>query len=224
MVEQPIGFGDRKPRELPPAGWHECALVGIYNVGRQFDDYLAKEPGKDPWRTIIKLKFESSQTRPDGKPIFLYHDCTASMFSTANLRKVVHAIVGRDLTEQEAAAFKLSSIIGKPVSINVAHVPKKLSPGEFKSKLQAFVPARDFHTPVTATEVWDWRYSDPDDAPDWVWELFTKSKDYREPTKPRVPKPRNDLGRAVLAANSGAPVPVTSSASTSVSGIEDPPF
>lgn len=221
--EKPIGFGDRKPRELVPAGWHECAIIGLYNVGRQYNQYAAtKYPNKDPWQAIVKLKFESSHKRADGKPIFIYHECAPSMYATAVLRKIAHAVMGRDLTETEAAAFKLSDLVGKPLSICVSHVPKETRPDEIKDKLTTFAPSRDFYKPVNTPEIWDWRRSDPDDAPNWVWDLYVKSKDYKEPAKPRVPKPRTDLAKTVQAAQGGQGV--AAATSTAVSGIDDPPF
>ena len=221
--EKPIGFGDRKPRELVPAGWHECAVIGVYNVGRQYNQYTANNyPNRDPWQTQIKLKFESSQRRPDGKPIFIYYDVAASMFTTSGLRKVAHAIVGGDMTEQQAAAFKLSEMVGKPLGIYVSHSPKKTRPDEVTDKPTSFAPSRDFYKPENDPEIWDWRYHSPDDAPNWVWDLYMKSKDYKEPLKPRVPKPRTELAKTVVAAQSGQPV--ATRASTGVSSSEDPPF
>jgi len=238
-ADQPIGFGDRKPRELPPAGWHECALTGIYNVGRQYDEYNSVKTGQAVWKTIIKLKFESANKRPDGKNVLIYHEVTGSMDSRAHLRALVHQIEGKDLTDKEAAAYRLSSALGRPVMINIAHVPKKTNPSEMKMKINAIVPSISPHTPEQEPEIWDWRGSDPDDAPDWVWDLYRKSKDFKEPAKPRVPKPRGEFAQAVVAASPSmggyTNVPEASAkaysdaarlptASTAMAGIEDPPF
>lgn len=221
--EKPIGYGERKPRELVPSGWHEVAIIGVYNVGRLYNNFTAtRYPDKDPWQASLKLKMESSRKRADGKPIFIYFDALPSMHAKAWLRKVAEAVVGRDLTESEAASFKLSDMVGKPLSVYVSHAPKKTRPDEIADKVTNFAPSRDFYKPENEPELWDWRRSDPDDAPNWVWDLYVKSKDYKEPAKPRVPKPKTDLAKAAVAANADGAV--SASVSTPVSGIEDPPF
>lgn len=192
--ESPIGYAPRE-RDVVPGGYYDAQIVGVYFVGRQFDNYYGKYDPK------VKIKFEINAKNKHDKPVNILQDFTATMGVKANLRKLAHAIIGGDMTDDEAAKFRLSDFVGKHCSMALSVVPVQKEPGATRNKVTAFVPARQpLYMASVEPEIWDYRRSDPDDAPNWIWDTYAKSPDFKAPAKPRVPKPRGELAETVAAA------------------------
>lgn len=189
--EAPIGFGERE-YEIIPAGYYDAQIVGVYNVGAHFDNYYQK------YNTVIKVKYEINYKGKNDKKMVVLQDYNATMGAKAKLRAVAHACVGRDITDQEAAAWRLSDFVGKQVMLNLSVVPLKSDPSKTRNKVMAIIPARlPAYEAEAAKEFWDYRISDPDDAPNWIWDSYCESRDFKPPAKPRTPKPRTPLGESV---------------------------
>lgn len=193
-----VGMGQRD-RELPPAGVHTGCITGIYNIGRQWNNFNKE------YKPIIKIKFELNVNNKQNKPFVVYQDYTASMDARANLRTLVHSLEGRDLNDTEAAAYSVGKILGRCVLIQLTHKLKQ-DGRTYKYVLKNFMPTKDSFTPAVSPEKWDFRTGDPNDAPDWVWDAYKESPDFREPKQPRVAKPRTELGQALAAASPAAAV------------------
>ena len=195
-----VGFGQRE-RELPPARVYSACITGIYNVGRQWNNFNKE------WKPQLKIKFELDALNKNGKPFVVYQDYTASMDARANLRGLVHNLEGRDLTDVEASSYSVGKILGKCCQIQIGHKLKQ--DGLPKYVIKGIMPSEKEFTPAVPLEKWDFRTSSPDDAPDWVWEAYQRSKDFREPAQPRVARPRTELGQALASepVATGTPIP-----------------
>lgn len=205
-------------RELPPAKLHRGCITGIYNIGRQFNSFY------QTWNGSLKFKFELDTLTSQGKPFVIYQDYTASMGAKANLRKLVHSIEGRDLSEVEAAAYSVGNILGRSVFIQTTQKAK--ADGSLKYSIINIMPCDTVLTPAVTPEKWDYRTSSPNDAPNWIWSEYEKSKDFKTPPVPRVPKPKTGLGEAVAKAATNDPGSLKSAIipSSSFQDGDDIPF
>ena len=186
-----VGMGTYE-REIPPAKLHCGCITGIYNIGRQFNSFY------QTWNGTLKFKFELDTLNSQGKPFVIYQDYTASMGAKANLRKLVHSIEGRDLTNVEAASYSVSIILGKSIFIQTTQ--KNKTDGSLKYSIINIMPCDTVLVPAVTPEKWDFRTSNPNDAPNWIWAEYEKSKDFKLPSVPRIPKPKTGLGEAVAKA------------------------
>jgi len=186
-----VGMGNYE-REIPPAKLHRGCITGIYNIGRQFNNFF------QTWNGTLKFKFELDTLTSQGKPFVIYQDYTASMGAKANLRKLVHSIEGRDITNVEAASYSVGSILGRSVFIQTTQ--KNKIDGSLKYSIINIMPCDTILSPIVTPEKWDFRTSNPNDAPNWIWTEYEKSKDFKQPSVPRIPKPKTGLGEAVAKA------------------------
>ena len=122
-----MAYNIKKPtstKTLPPAGTHIARIFSIVHVGTH------KKEGKDgkPWEVAMaRVSFEmplETKVFKDGepaKPIVITKKYTESLGEKANLRKLIEAVIGTSLIDEEAYAFDLHEIIGKPCIITVKH-------------------------------------------------------------------------------------------------------
>lgn len=191
--EAPIGFSTRE-YEVAPAGYYDAQIVGVYNVGRHFDNYYQK------YKPILKFRFEINHKDSEGRPIIILNDYNATMGAKAGLRKLAAAIEGRDLTDAEAQTWGISNFAGKQVTMCLSVETRKTDPTKKFNKIMAVMPMRPpGYVSENGFETWDYRNSDPDLAPNWIWKAYTESQDFRPPAKPRTPRPTGGLGEAVAA-------------------------
>lgn len=101
---------------LPKAGSHVAVVVGIFDVGYHFNERYQKKEHKG------YIVFEIDEQDSSGKHIELSKSFTFNLGEKANLRKLVNAALGRDVTAQEqATGFETDDLIGKAVQISVSH-------------------------------------------------------------------------------------------------------
>lgn len=196
--EVPIGMGKRE-YEVIPSGYYDAQVTGVYNIGRIWDNYWGKH------KATIKIKFELNHLNKQGKPCLYFQDYSATMNAKGHLRKLVHAIEGKELTDQEATKYRISSMLGKNCMVCISVEPVKSDPTRTRNRLTAVVPPRmPVYVSQQPLEVWDYRTSDPDDAPNWVWDAHMTSIDYKPPVKPRVPKPITPMAQEAAKATAPA--------------------
>ena len=110
-----------KPQVLIPAGTHLAVLYSIIDLGTQENKY---DPSKGPKR-IVRLTWELPKKRADfdgqSKPLVLSKELSFSMFNQATLRKIVEAMIGEALSDEEADDFDFNKILGAGCLISVKH-------------------------------------------------------------------------------------------------------
>lgn len=189
-------------RELPPTGLQQAVITGVYNIGRMFNSF------QNQYKPIIKVKFELAATNKHGNKFVVYNEYTASMHAKATLRSVVHAIEGRDLSETEAAGYSLKNLLGRQVTLNLAHKAKS-NGVDMKYVIKNVLPATGHVEPSVTPEIWSYTERTKDaqyhcKAPRWVWEAHMKSKDYIPPATPYVEPVRTQVAQQVQQAQQPA--------------------
>ena len=212
-----------RERELPPVGVHRCVVTGVYNVGRQYDKY------NDKWKPIVKLRYEIQVKNKFGNYFQVFEDYTASLHPKATLRALAHSLEGRELTDTEAASYSLRNFLGKKCIVQVIHKPKKTNPSDMKYEIANVLQGPDDIVPVGEPEFWDYRMRDRDPlfhhkASKWIWEAYTRSKDYIQPATPYVEPVRTKLGQQVQVNGVPGVATSTSTQGTDFAGDDEVPF
>lgn len=203
-MSEAIGFSSRE-YEVAPAGYYDAQIVGIYNVGRHFDNYYQK------YKPTVKVKFEISCKDSEGRPICILEDYNATMGPKAALRKLAHSVAGRDLTDDEARQWGLKDFAGKHCLMGLSVVQLKSDPTRSRNKITGILPPKQpVYSSESTPEAWDYRFSHPDDCPNWIWDAYSRSQDYRPPAVPRKPRPMTPLGEAVAQGQTQPAAPATS--------------
>lgn len=111
-------------KSLPPAGTHVARVFSIIHLGTH------KKEGKDgkPWevgeaRIAFELPLETKVFKEGDapKPIVITKKYTESLGEKANLRKLIEAVIGTTLLNEEAYAFDVHDILGKTCMITIKH-------------------------------------------------------------------------------------------------------
>ena len=119
----PIGGSDREFKQVP-AGMHVAVCILVADCGMQ--------PGSQRYpmpRRKLRLGFEIPGERIEYEknglavegPMTIGSYYTASMNGKATLRKHLESWRGRSFTDEEAAQFDVSAILGKACMLSVVH-------------------------------------------------------------------------------------------------------
>lgn len=103
-----------------PTGWTTGVCTRVIDVGTHWNDHKQKDQRK------VMIALESSKLMPDGEfagqPFLLFANFNYSMYQNAHLCKFIEDWNSRKFPNQdEADVFDLSTLIGKPAFMNVAH-------------------------------------------------------------------------------------------------------
>ena len=139
--------------QILPAGPQSGIIFCLVDLGTHMEKNFA---GTDiePKRKI-QIGFE----HPQLKQCYYKDDATArsaatwieSMFSVAEkakLRKLIEAVVGRTLTDQEAYAYDIAKLFGAKVIVNVKHQQSKTPPNRIYEKVDSIMSHGSFPLPV----------------------------------------------------------------------------
>lgn len=108
-----------------PAGTHLATCYQLIHIG------TINEPYQGQPREIskIRLTFEfphETRTFKEGeseKPLVLSEEYTLSMGERANLRKFINGMLGKNMSDEEAYAFDVESLVGKSCLLTVIEKP-----------------------------------------------------------------------------------------------------
>jgi len=133
-----------------PMGVYTVQLVDVNSI-TQFNSFKGKEEDMLNYQMAI-LDDNKSEDGSSTRDRYLWKRCSMSLNEKAWLFKIVRAIYGRELNNEELTTFDPESIIGKQVKVMVeqkpdkdgttiwnnilsfSHVDKELTPVEFTAK------------------------------------------------------------------------------------------
>lgn len=122
----PVGGGGGDFKRVPP-GTHIAVCNMVADMGMQPGSQMFPDPKR---KLVIRWEVQSERVEyeKDGKtvegPLTINGTYTASMNEKANLRKLLEAWRGRKFTDEQAATFDVSSILGAACLINVSETDK----------------------------------------------------------------------------------------------------
>jgi hypothetical protein len=120
MITAPVKEGGFAPI---PAGTYVARCFSMVHIGTITDEYEGKLRERNKIRVSFETPTETKEFKEgEGqKPFIVHKEFTLSMSRKASLRKMLESWRGKPFTDEEAAAFDISKLIGKPCMISVIH-------------------------------------------------------------------------------------------------------
>lgn len=130
-----------------------------------------------------RLEYEKDGVTVEG-PMTIGGYYTLSLSEKANLRKILQGWRGQEFTKEEAAAFDIAKVLGKPCTLNVLH--KTGGDGKVRAKIDSVGPPMKGIPPATLEGEPILYDGGEEDSPMWAklrpW-MHTAIKQQKEPAK-----------------------------------------
>lgn len=193
-------------KEKPPAGNHLAILVGLFDMGKQWQEPFnpAKDKGYYAWRAYFVWELCGEAITGADKNHVIGIDLSLSTGERSKLRKWVEARTGKPLAEP----FNPTTELGQPCLLNV--VEKNGYPKvEGMAALPKGMPVPKPTYPVTALSLDEFKAGAP--LPEWVpWLYGSPLEDHIKASQelggPK-PTPKKKADAAPAANGSNDPVP-----------------
>jgi hypothetical protein len=116
-----------KSYELVPAGSHVARCIQMIEIGTTEDMYLGEPKRLHKVRVTWELPLEKKVFKAEQgeMPYIISKEYTLSMHEKATLRKDLASWRGKQFTEEEAAGFDITKLLGVPCMLNVVHAQSK---------------------------------------------------------------------------------------------------
>ena len=163
-------------REPAPAGTHAAWCFGMIDLGTQTGQYEGRQRSTHK----VWIWWELAEERQaDGKPFRLGGFYSVSLHEKSSLRKMLQSWRGVPFTAEELDAFDLTTIVGKPCLVNVAH--NKTPDGKVRDQIAAVtklvkgmtIPPMAAQKTIFNIDEWDARIFDS--LPDFLKSAIAKS-------------------------------------------------
>lgn len=229
--------------EPAPAGTHVARVFKFMNLGTRFQEYKGERKAYPDTlinfslelpNEINKFTYVDKETNEEvevEKPFAISREFTLSMGKRSNLRPFVEGIIGVALTDQEAYAFDVESLVGMTCLVTIAH--KKSPDGErtyanivSTSPLVKGMQAPEAVNEPTIQDVNDMSKEQIELLPEWLRDKMIISDEYKarfDPTE--IERKQNIQDTVDKLRGTGSPNLTTSSGSSSEEiKPEDIPF
>lgn len=121
-LNAPIGGDSNYSNKIAPVGMHLARIYQIIDLGttEQTGQFGGK---KRKVQILFELPLETAVFDPEKgeQPYYARNMYTLSMHEKSTLRKDVHSIEGKTLTEDEAKKYNVFSLIGRECMVNIIH-------------------------------------------------------------------------------------------------------
>lgn len=136
------------------------------------------------WELPTELRVFKEETGE--QPLIIDKEYTLSMSEKSNLRQMLKSWRGKDFTEEEAKAFDITVLLGKPCLINIIHKPSKTDPSrhyEEISGITTIVKGMSVPPAINPTEVLSFdsfNHELLESLPDFIKDKVKSSEEYKE--------------------------------------------
>ncbi len=122
--------------EQPPMGLNAAVICGVWDIGTQKFEWQGKV-SENP-QLVIGLELAEKQTEGDhvGQPFRVYKFENLYMSKNAKCRKDVQALLGRILSDSEAATFDLETLVGTNCYVTLIGDGEKFKIDSFSANLK----------------------------------------------------------------------------------------
>jgi len=129
-------------RELIPAGNYLARCYQMIEIGTVREIILGEEKVSKKVRIGWELPTEKRVFNEEKgeQPFVISKEFTLSMHEKSSLRGMLKSWRGKDFTEDEAKAFDITNLIGKPCMINIIHKPSKKDPSRHYEEISGITP------------------------------------------------------------------------------------
>ena len=123
-LNAPIGGDSNYSNKIAPVGMHLARIYQIIDLGttEQTGQFGGK---KRKVQILFELPLETAVFDPEKgeQPFYARNMYTLSMHEKSTLRKDVHSMLGKQLTDAEAKTFNIFNLIGRECMVNIIHRP-----------------------------------------------------------------------------------------------------
>lgn len=185
----------KKEYPLIPEGTHVGIIYKFMNMGTRYQEY--KGALKDYPDTLISFTIEIPDAqheftfkKEDGteekvmKPLVITKEMTLSMGSKSKLRPFVEGVIGTRLSDDEAAAFDVETLVGKACLVSIVHRTSK--EGRVYANINATSPLiKGMEVPqqYNKNDIFDVNLVSEeqiDALPEWIKEKVIVSDEYKK--------------------------------------------
>lgn len=142
----------KKTYALAPEGTHIARVYRFMNLGTRIQEY--KGQPKDYPDTLVtftlelpnelnEFEYENKDTgeiEKVSKPFVISREFTLSMGKKSNLRPFVEGIIGTKLSDDEAGAFDIETLVGMTCQATIQHSQSKTDPDRKYANLVSVAP------------------------------------------------------------------------------------
>lgn len=183
------GGGNYTPIE---AGNYPARCIQMVHIGTILEEIMGVKKTLNKVRLTWELPTELKEYKEgEGeKPALISKEFTLSLNEKATLRKYLASWRGKDFTEEEAKAFDLEKLIGKPCLLNVIHKQSKDGTKTYAeissvSPLAKGMVCDDQITPSTVLSYDNFDYALFETLPDFIKDKIKTAVEYIELTHPQ---------------------------------------
>jgi hypothetical protein len=110
-------------RKVVPAGNHVARCYGMIQIGTVEQEYMGEKKKLHKVMVDFELPLEMAVFKEgeEAKPFVISKDFTLSFNEKSTLRKMLESWRGKAFTDQEAANFDITKLVGAPCMLNIVH-------------------------------------------------------------------------------------------------------
>lgn len=188
------------PRELVPAGTHIARCCSMIHIGTNIQSYMGEDKQVNSVRITFELPGEMRTFEEGGeeKPMVISKEYTLSMYEKANLRKDLESWRGVAFTEEEAANFDITKLLGVPCQISIIHAQTKKG-NDFAKISNISGLMKGVECPAQINPIFEFNYEDKfsdevvESFPDFIKEKIKSSDEYKALKEPVIKSSEDDF-------------------------------
>ncbi len=187
--------------KIAPIGTHVATCYQFIHIGTVEEEYMGEK--KDSNKVYISFELpDEMQIFKEGepaKPTVISQQFTFSMAPKAKLRPLVEGIIGTTLTDYEANAFDVDSIVGMSCLLNIVHKTSKA--GKERAEIVSASPlikGMKAPSPFNPTRIMTYQNFDQEffeKLPQFLREKMESSEEYYDMTHPMTQEAKDKLER-----------------------------
>lgn len=184
---------------LIPAGNHIARCYSMVELGTLTEVILGQEKQVHKIRLTFELPDELRVFSPEKgeQPCVISKEFTLSMNEKSNLRAFLKSWRGKDFTEEEAAKFDVTKLLGVPCLLNIIHKAGKKDPSRMYDEIASATPLmKNMVCPPQINPSFEFGLQDFNQAafdalPEFLKEKVRSSKEYKAMFAPAAPVASN---------------------------------
>jgi hypothetical protein len=129
-------------KELIPAGNYIARCYQMIQIGHVREMILGEIKTLNKVRIGWELPTETKvfNVEKGEQPFVISEEYTLSMHEKSNLRKMLASWRGKEFSQEEAAGFDITKLLGVPCMLNIIHKPAKSDPSIIYQKIGSVSP------------------------------------------------------------------------------------
>lgn len=129
-------------RELIPAGNYIARCYKMVEIGTIKESFKTGDKMQHKVRVGWELPTEFKVFNPEKgpQPLVIEKEYTLSMDEKSNLRRDLKSWRGSDFTEEQAAAFDITALLGVPCMLNIIHKAGVKNPAKIYEEISGITP------------------------------------------------------------------------------------